>query len=277
MNNFTTWSELFFNSLQSFSQQLMSTLPKVIGAVLILLIGWLFARIIARSISKLLHLVKFDLFAEKIRATDFLAKANVEIYPSRLVGQFVYWMLLLLVVTSATEALGWDAVSKEVSKLINYLPNLLIAIIFFLIGTYIAAFVRDIIKGASSSLGISTGKMISSLVYYLLFIIVSLTALEQGGIDTSIITSNLLIILGAVLFSAALSYGFASRDLLSNILAAFFSRRTFQVGQVIELKGVSGKIIAINNISITIQNEEGAIVIPAQMIINNMTKIKIIG
>ena len=88
--------------------------------------------------------------------------------------------------------------------------------------------------------------------------------------------NNLMLILGAILAAAAISYGFASRDLLSNILAGFFSRHTFSIGQVIEIDGVKGKIIETTNISVTLQTGENEkVVIPSHQLITN--KVKIIG
>lgn len=274
MQEITNWSELFFNSFQTFAQKLMGAIPSILGAILILLLGWLLAKIISRGIARLLRLIKFDSIADKIKATEFLEKANVQLTPSALIGRFFYFLLLLLVIISASDALGWNAVSDEISKLIGYLPNLLVAITVFIVGAYIATFVRDIIRGATKSLGISTGKLISSFVFYLLFTLVSLTSLEQAGVDTSIITSNLLLIMGAVLGAASISYAIASKDVLANILASFFSRKTFQLGQTIEIDGEKGKIVAINKISVTIQNEaQEKIVIPTHDLITNKVKI----
>ena len=274
MDTIITWSELIMNSVQTFGQKLMGALPSLLGAIVIILLGWLLAKLISAGFTKALKLLKFDKLSEKVKFSEFLAKANITLSPSRLIGKFIYWILLLLVIISASDAMGWDAVSTEVSKLLGYLPNLLIAIIFFVVGTYIASFVRDIIKGASKSLGISTGNLISNVVFYLLFIIVTLTALDQGGIDTTIISSNFLIILGAILATAAISYGFASKDLLSSILASYFSRKSFSIGQIIEVDGEKGKIVTISNISVTIQNEnDEKIVIPAHHLVINKVKI----
>lgn len=274
MKELTTWSELFFNSLQSFGRKIMETVPSILGAIIILLLGWLFARLVSKGLTKLLDLVKFDELGNKIHANEFLEKANVKLSPSQLVGQFIYWILILLVIVSAADALGWHSLSEEVSKLISYLPNLLVAIIFFIVGTFIATFLRDIIRGTSSSLGIGVGRFISSIVFYFLLILVSLTALEQAGVDTSIITSNLLLFLGAILGAGAISYGFASREVLANILASFFSRKTFLIGQTIEIEGERGQIIENSNISVTILNEKGEkIVIPAHQLITNRVKI----
>ena len=276
MNEITNWSQVFFNSFQSFGQKLLGAIPGILGAILIIFLGWFFAKPLSRGVSRLLKLVKFDVLADKIKASDFLKKANVDRSPSEVIGAFIYWILMLLVIISASDALGWTAVSAEVSKLLSLLPNVLVGIIFFVIGFYIASFVRDFIRGAASSLNIGTGKMISGFVFYLLLILITLTALNQAGVDTSIITNNLMLILGAILAAAAISYGFASRDLLSNILAGFFSRHTFSIGQVIEIDGVKGKIIETTNISVTLQTGENEkVVIPSHQLITN--KVKIIG
>lgn len=276
MKELASWSELFFESLQSMMTTFGEALPGIIGAILIVLLGWLFAKIISRLVSRLLKAMRFDDLAEKVNISDYLDKANVKAVPSDLVGKFFYWLILLLVFTTASDTLGWHAVTDEISNLIRLLPKLLVAVVFFLVGTFIATFIRDLIRGTTSSLGIGAGKVIGNAVFYLLFIIVTLTSLEQAGMDTTIITSNLLLILGAIMIAAAISYGFASREILSNILASFFSRRTFKVGQVIEVEGVRGQIIETTNISVTIQtgsNEKT--VIPTHQLITN--KVKIIG
>ncbi|HFC00209.1 MAG TPA: mechanosensitive ion channel, partial [Phaeodactylibacter sp.] len=220
--------------------------------------------------TRILTAVHFDKLATQVKADDLLKKANISLTPSQLIGKFFYWLAILLVVITLSDTMGWESISKEISNLLRFLPKLLMAIVFFIVGTYIATFIRDIIRGATSSIGISTGKMISSVVFYFLLVMVTLTALNQAGMDTSIITSNLLLILGAVLAAAAISYGVASRDVLSNILASFFSRKTFGIGQVIEVEGARGEIVSMNNISVTIKDQNGNnIVIPTQKLINN--------
>ena len=124
MEEITTWSELFMNSLQTFGQKLMGAIPSLLGAITILLLGWLFARLLSAAVTRILALIKFDELSEKVKFTDFLQRANVTLSPSAMMGRFVYWILLLLVIISASDAMGWDAVSREVSKLIGYLMML---------------------------------------------------------------------------------------------------------------------------------------------------------
>lgn len=274
MEEFTNWSQLFFDSLRSFGQSFMTAMPRVLGAILIILLGWFLARILSRGFQKLLKVVKFDSLADRINVGNWLEKANIKLAPSALIGKFIYWVLLLLVIITAADTLGWTAISQEISKLLGYLPNLLAAIVFFVIGIYIATFVRDVIRGATKTLGISTGRIISSFVFYLLFLLVTLTALDQAGIDTTIITSNLLLIIGSIMAAAAISYGLASREVLANILASFFSRKTFQKGQTIEIDGQRGMIVEVTNVAVILKlNETEQLVVPTHQLITKQVKI----
>ena len=261
MNEVSQWTELFLESLRSFGTRLMGAIPSIIGALIIFLIGYLIAKILSSAVTKILRVTKFDALADKINATDYLERANISITPSKLVGKFVYWILILIVLITASETLGWEAVSHEISKLVGFIPKLFIAIVILIFGTFIASLLRDIIAGATSSLGISTGKVIANIVFYLLFITILLTALSQAGVDTTVITSNFLLILGTVLLAAGISYAFASRDILTNILAGYFSRNMYSKGMNIEVDGVKGVIETITHTGVIIKEDSGNLTI----------------
>ncbi len=274
MESVTTYSEIFLNSLQSFVNTIMIALPKIFGAIVIVFLGWLLARLIARIVSSVLQAARFDKLGERVQVAEILSKANINLKPSELIGRFVYWLMILVVIITTADTLGWNAVSNEISKLLGYLPQLLSAIVFFIVGIYIATFVKDLISGTTRTLGISAGRIISSLVYGLLFLLVSLTTLEQAGMDTGILTSNLLLIVGAVMAAAAISYGFASRVLLANILASFFSKKNIKIGQTIEIDGNRGEVIDISNISIILRTgAKEKLIIPANDLISKSVKI----
>ena len=194
--------------------------------------------------------------------------------PSRILSRFVYWIVILLVLITASDTLGWNTLSEQISRLIAFLPNLLLAVVIFILGTYMASFVRSLLATAIGSLGISTGKIVSSFVFYLLFVVVSLTAMNQAGIDTSIISNNLLLILGAVMAAAAISYGIASKDILANILAGHFGKHAYPTGCIIEFEGYRGMVVGRSSISLTIQQENNELlVIPYHRVISQNVRI----
>ncbi|MDH3243764.1 MAG: mechanosensitive ion channel [Saprospiraceae bacterium] len=274
MQNLTSWSEIFIHSLRSFGEKLMVAVPAIIGAILILILGWLIAKLFQSITRQVLKLLKINQLAERIKATDMLEKANIQTSPIDLIAKFVYWLLLLLVIITASDTLGWSTVSNEISKLVEYLPSLVAAILFFIVGIYVASFVRDLIKGTTTSLGISVGMTLSNVVYYILLVLISLTALDQAGIDTQILHSNSLLILGTVLITGAISYGLASRDMLANILGSYVGKRSFKIGQTIEMDGVKGKILEINSVNLVIQTQGNTkVVIPTNKLMTNKVTI----
>lgn len=275
MNGLYRLWDLFAESLRVFAEKFMETIPSILGAMIVFLIAWLLARLVSSGFERLLRTVKFDMFAERLKLTGFLQQAGIQLAPSTIISRFIYWIFVLLIIASAAETLNWTSVSYQIQRFLDYLPKLITAILIFGIGAYLASLVRDFIRSATSSLGISTGKILSTVVYYVLFIMVILTALEQAKVDTRLLSTNLLMFIGAILLAASISYGFASREVLSNILAGFFTKRSFQKGMVIEIDGVRGMIIEMSNVAVTIQvSDTERVVIPSHQLLT--TKVKII-
>ena len=275
MEEITNSTDFFLEMFKSFGVKFTSALPSVLGALGLFLFGWFIAKVLGKAVTRFAEKMKLNSLAEKAEVNGFLETANITSTPAEILGKIMKWLVLLLTGLMVADTLNLNILSQEIGNLLGYLPKLFLALIFFIVGTYIAGFVRDFIRAATSSLGISTGRIVSSFVYYLLLIMVTLTALRQGGMDTTIITSNLFLILGAILFAAAISYGFASREVLENILATFYSRKTFQIGQVIEVDGEEGEIVAVSTINVTLKKVNGElVVIPSQILIKNKVKIK---
>ena len=274
MNSLQRLWDLFSESLRVFGEKFMETIPSILGAVIVFIIAWLLARLVSGGFERLLRTVKFDTFVERLNLTSFLQQAGVQFAPSTIIGRFIYWILVLLIIASAAETLNWTAVSYQIQRFLEYLPNLVTGILIFGIGAYISTLVRDFVRSGTSSLGISTGRILSTVIYYVLFIMVILTALEQAKVDTRLLSTNLLMFIGAILLAAAISYGFASREVLSNILAGFFNKRNFQKGMVIEIDGIRGKIIEMSNVAITIQTSDTErVVIPSHQLMTSKVKI----
>jgi small-conductance mechanosensitive channel len=274
MDGLKRLSDLFLESLRVFGEKFMETIPSLLIAIIVMLIAWLLARLISGGFERVLKTVKFDQLSEKIKITSFLQQAGIQMTPSAIIGRFIYWVFVLLIIASAAETLNWSAVSYQIQQFLNYLPNLMTAILVFIVGAYLTSLVRDFVRSSATSLGISTGKILSTVIYYVLFIMVVLTAMEQAKIDTKILSANLLIIIGAIMLSGAISYGIASKDVLSNILAGFFNKRTFQKGMVIEIDGIRGTIVETNNVAVTLQTSETErVVIPSHQLLTSKVKI----
>ena len=273
MEKVSTWTKIFLESLTVMGENIMAALPGIIMAILIIIIGWIVAKILRLAVSKGLRLIKFDKLFENINAAEFLDKANISISPSHFVGKFVYWIILLIFFVLASDTLGWIVVSESISDLIFYLPKLFSAIVVFVIGLYIANFIKKALLGIFDSLNVTTGKVISSIAFYIIIVIISITALNQAGVDTQIVTSNVNLIIGGVLLAFAVAFGFGAKDILGNILSAFYSRNTFKIGQKIEIGEIKGEIEKIESTSVTIKTDKGIVVIPSGKLVSEKVTI----
>ena len=200
METITNWKDLTFNSLNEMGINIMQAVPNILGAILILIIGWLLTKIVIFTLKKVLKFSKIDKLTEVVNEKNLFGKADIKFNISTVILGFVKWILFLVFLIIASDIMDWKIVSVEIGNLLRYLPKLFSAIALFMVGIYIANFVKKAIKGVFDSFDLTGAKAISSLVFYVIAIIITITALNQAGIDTQIITNNLTIILGAFLF-----------------------------------------------------------------------------
>lgn len=258
--------------LISFGEKALNAFSLVIGAIIILIIGWIIAKIVSTIITRVLKLVNADLLAEKLKSVDIFANLDFKI--TKVLGKLVYWGIMLFFTVVATDYMQYHTVSQGILDLLFvHIPRILSAVLFFFIGTLLANFIRQFIDTTASSVGIGTGKILSTFVFYFLLVMIAITSLNQVGIDTEIITENIQIILGGGILALGVGYGLGSRSLMSNLLGAFYSRGKFSAGQKIRVNGIEGIIIKVDNTSILIQAEGKKVVIPLSKLMETEVEI----
>jgi hypothetical protein len=261
-------SESMQGFFASFWDQIITILPNLLGALLLIIVGWGLAKGVSYLTRRLLQSVNFDRVGQRMLQQTSLKIEKDRIKLSDWVGTFVFWIILLIFLISGADTLEWTAVSEPISALTTYLPQLFSALVVFLIGLYIASVVRKFISATFDALEVSGGRIVSEVVFYIVLIIISTTALEQAGIDTSIITANMSIIIGGILLAFAIGFGYSSRDLLTNILASFYARNIFSEGQTIRIDNTVGMITRIDNIQTILTTQKGELIIPNRRLIS---------
>jgi hypothetical protein len=248
-------------------------LPKMILVILLLLIGWVLGKAIKKLVTKTLNLIKLDDVMERIELAPLLGQMGVKSTVA-LIGGIAYWMIMLLFILTITELLNIPILTQGVAAIIAYVPKFLVAMIIFLLGMFIANSIKKVVYNATHSIGLSGARVIANIVYYVLFIFIAITAINQTGIDTSIITSNVTLIFGAMLLAFAISYGFASRDIMTNILSGFYKKDRYHVGMHIKVQDVEGSITNIDSLSVTIDTGDELVVLPTRVLVDEKVEIK---
>ncbi len=254
------------SQLQVLANSFFEKLPSFLGAIVLFIVGWIIAKIVARLVRKFLQRLKLDQLAEKLNEIEIIEKANIRIVPSRILSKIIYYVVFLIFIIAGTDVLGMSEVSNLVSNVINYIPTLISALLLLVLGLLLCDFLRKTILTTCKSLGIPSAKMISSFVFYFLFINVILVVLKQAGIDTAFIASNISIILGGVVLAFGLGYGLASRSIFENMLTSFYDKDKFQVGDTITYAGKTGSVVEITRSSIILKTETGKLIVPLHKI-----------
>ena len=273
MGKLSEWNEGIVNSLSAMTTEVAEVIPNLLAAIAVLIIGWLVTKLVVGVAKKALKFAKADKLDDKINEIEFFGDKKFNFDVIKIISQFLKWLLYILIIIIITDILNLTMVSEEIRNFLHYIPRLFSALIVFTIGLLLANFIKKTIKSFFESVDLSGSKLVSNIVFLLLIVFISITALNQAGVDTEIITSNITMILGAFLVSFALAFGLGAQRIVTDLLRAFYARKTYEIGQQIEFKGMKGEVVIIDNLSITIKTSQGKFVVPIKELVESQVKI----
>jgi hypothetical protein len=237
-------------------------IPNFIMAVIVIIMGVMISKSIAKILRVFLSKIKIDRFGEKLNQIEIVYKSGIQIKISTVLSKIIYYFLLLLFLVTATDILGMQALSNLVVSTIEFIPNLVVALIVMILGVLGAEALRSAVLTTCTSLGIPSAKVISMFIFYFVFITVFITALSQAKIDTKFLSQNISIIIAGAVFAFSLGYGLASKDVVANFLASMYSKDRVKVGDVIKINNIEGKVVESDKSSITIATDNSKIIMP---------------
>ena len=204
------------SSLQEGFNSFFGFIPNLIGFLLILLVGWLIAKVVRTLVAKGLQTLGLDKALHDSPAGEYVEKFSPGASPSKLIGTVAFWFIFLFVLTAAFSALKIPAVTAFMTEVLNYLPNVVAAVIIFALAAAIAGAVGGIV---AKLLGDTpTGKVVASVVPALIMVIAVFMILNQLKIAPAIVTLTYTFLLGSVALAAALAFGLGGRDVAARML-----------------------------------------------------------
>jgi len=210
--------DLILDSLQNSWFQVAALLPRLVAAVLLLLVGWLLARLVQRLAVRLMRLVRLDAAAEHTGVDDFLVRGGVRLTIVTLVGQILYWGLILIFAVAVFNVLGLTVAPDLVDRVAGYLPNVVAALVVVVFGSIGARFIRGLVVAYLSNVGMKDGTRIGMLVQGALLVLVGILALEQLGIAVALLASAFELAFGGFCLALALAFGLGGRNWAESVL-----------------------------------------------------------
>lgn len=238
-------------------------LPNIAGAVSLLLIGWLLAYLLRSLIYKIGQ--KFDHLLHP-KALDSVSTNWQNRWPvSRMVGGILYWVIILFFLTAAMESLQLPGLADVLGKILKYLPDILTAAAIIFIGYLISLVAKEGFITAASDLGVRQAEIIGRFISISIMVLAILLGMSQLTIDVSLLINLILILIVSISGALALSFGLGARIAVSNIIAAHYLRQSYQVGQCVRVDDYTGEIIKITTHAVTLDTQEGIVLIPAKI------------
>jgi small-conductance mechanosensitive channel len=218
------------DSLQSGFTQFVNYLPQLLGAIVVLVVGYIIAKILNKVITKLLQKVKFDQRLDANQGGKYAEKISPDGKPSRLIGRVVFWVIMLFVISAAISTLNIPALTGFMNAVLNYLPNVLAALLIFLVAGAIAGAVGAL---AHRMMGDTpTGRIVRTGAPALIMAIALFMILTQLRIAPVIVTITYIALIGALAVAAAIAFGLGGRDAAADLVNSGYRKAQEQSGQV---------------------------------------------
>jgi len=260
--NSDEWFAPLSRAMNELAGRVLEYLPSILGAVLLLVIGWLVARLVrawtARSLARLNRLLVGRAVEQELKASgaDRLA--------SEAASLIVFWLVFLVFLAAAGEVLGLVVVTTGLSRLAQYLPSILGAVLVVLAGLVLANLARGAVSRAAASAGLGYGPVLGQSARVIIFLVAGVIALDQLGVDSQLLIVSTNILIASVIGGGALAFALGSRTAVSNILALHYLTQTYKPGQRIRLGDVEGEIVDFKKNGVVLASADGLVLVPAQ-------------
>src|SRR5947209_18952967 len=199
----TNWGSAILTSFTNALNLVFTFIPKLIGFLVILLVGWIVASVVSKAMTFLLRKIGFDRLSERIGLSRLEQRMGIRMDAAGVLGKVVYWFIFLIFLVPAVDSLGLTAFSNILNQIITYIPNVFVAIVVLFLGTLAATFVADIVRGATASTNIGSPRMFAAIARWSIIGFASLIALEQLQIAPALIAE----LFGAVVLALAIAFG----------------------------------------------------------------------
>ena len=220
----TDWGTAVMSSVAAALALLLAGLPKIIGFLLILLIGWLIASAIATAVAAILRAVKFNDLARRAGLSGFVQNMGVHTDAAGFLANVAKWFVRLIVLVTAFDALGLPAVSQVLQQLLLWLPNLVVALVVLVIGGLAANALASLVRGATAESGLGNPDLLATIARIAAWAFAIVIAVNQIGIATALVNTLFMATVGAIALALGLAFGLGGRDTAAQIVRGWYAR-----------------------------------------------------
>ncbi len=196
--------------------------PKLLATLVILIGGWIIAKVLKIVILRGFRLIKLDFVAEKAGIEGFLKRGGAKKTSIEILGSLVYWIALIIFLVMVLSL--WNIDIGLQTTLVPFLPKVFAALVILILGLFVASLVEDVVRATATNAGIHYAYVLSKALKWILVVFVVMTSIQQLEVETEFLSIGFLIVLGSLGLGLALAIGLGSREIAAKKLARWIEK-----------------------------------------------------
>ncbi len=251
------------DSFTSFTQafhQVYELVPKVLAMLVVVVVGYIAARLVGQAITKLSEKIGLEKAAERSGLAQSMRHMGIKRNVPAVVGSIVFWLLMCVFVMAGFNILGLETLSLAMLTLVGYIPKVLVATVVVVIGLLVAGFLRGLVATSADRVGIGYASQLAGTCYYVLALLTFMAAFDQLGINFKLLDNLIMIAFGGLAVGFGLSFGLGGRDVMAGILAGYYLRQRLQTGDVVKVAGLEGRVREVGPVATIVETDENSLV-----------------
>ncbi len=193
-------------------------LPEFLVAVIVLVVGWILAAIIARGIKTLLQSAKVDEFGDRMGLDQVSQRTGIKMSIAGTIAWLVKWFLLVALFLAAADILGLDQIAEFLRRVLDYIPNVVAAAAILLAGLMLARFLARVVRGSVQAAGLSSADLLAAVTQWSIAVFTILAALQQLGIAPDLIGTLFTAFVYMIALAGGLAFGLGGKEHASRVL-----------------------------------------------------------
>lgn len=212
------WYSVTIQALQNLWQGFLSFIPVALGAIVIFVIGWFVSMGVGRVITEILKRIKFNKLFDKGNWKEALQKADIKVDAAGFIGAIVKWILVVVFLLASVEIIGLNQLADFLKGVLGYLPNVLVAVLIFVVTVIVVDIVEKITRVAVEKMKVGYGSTVSAVVKWSIWIFAVLAILYQLGIVRAFTETLFTGLIATLALIFGLSFGLGGKEVASEIL-----------------------------------------------------------
>lgn len=260
--------DITLGPLQTASRTIMSYVPQILGALALLLIGWIVALLLRKVTGKALRAAGVDVIAQRAGITTILERGGIRKRPSELLGWGIYWLILFSTLVATFNALGLEIASMLLHAIVLYIPRLLVALLLLGLGFFASRYIDTMVTAGATALDLPFPDIWGRAAQSLILFMAGIMVLSELGIATRVVTLSFIVLLAVGGLSAVMAFGLGTKEVAGQLAAGQCLRKLLQPGDVVQYGGYEGTVREVGYTHVSLAIEQGIVTIPNAIFLN---------